>query len=184
MFKGIMLQMISVALVCGSLMAATQSPSPCRDCECSMRFYYQPENNNLYHWPLIFKQVPDHDPRVGKFAGSNLGRAVFISSSEMRNILSTLESANVSLKHSSAVKAFEPFKDLRHFGEMEIRVLSPEGTLESKLPPDRVCSTLQRIQPAIQAPRAAWEFQQYRVSFDCSVPGFDPYAYSDLGPKR
>ena len=61
---------------------------------------------------------------------------------------------------------------------LEIVMLFSTGTARTVITPSTVCATLAPLDVALRN-RARWEFQLFRVEYNCGVPGFDRHKYPE-----
>lgn len=149
------------------------------DKDSVVRFFFFPPFNNYFHVALLFRVVEENDPRWNTAPPLDVGRAAYITLSEMREFFAALSAEPLSWEESAKIEELETYKTIRSDGRMDIKILSSGGTAKSGIPPKQMCETLARFDPVLRTPRALWEFQFFRVQFDCRVPNFDPLAYHD-----
>jgi hypothetical protein len=145
----------------------------------AVRFFYD-EDNEYFHFPLIFRAVSATDPRLNTAPMGFEGRTAYILTTEMQQLLQELGASNLPWQGSKDVEALGSFKKIRNSTDtMEIMVVSSKGTARAKIDPKTICESLEPLDPALKTPRALWEFQIFRIEYDCQVPGFVPDAYPD-----
>jgi hypothetical protein len=62
---------------------------------------------------------------------------------------------------------------------MDVRVVITSGTAKAQVSPKDICTILKPLDAALKGPRILWEFQGFRISYGCKVPGFKYGAYAD-----
>jgi hypothetical protein len=149
------------------------------DKDSVVRFFFFPSHNNYFHVALLFRVVEENDPRWNTAPLFDEGRTAYISFSEMRGLFAALSAEPISWEELAKIEELETYKTIRNDGRMDIKILSSGGTAKSGIPPKQMCETLAKFDAALRTPRALWEFQFFRLQFDCSVPNFDPRAYHD-----
>lgn len=147
------------------------------DKDSAVRFYFVSSTNNYFHVPIVFRVVADNDPRLNTAPLIEEGRTCYISLSEMRAFFAALSSEALSWDESKTMEKLGPSKDVRGDGRMDIKILTSAGTAKSGIPTKQMCDTLQRLDSALQSPRAVFEFQHFRWEFGCKIPNFDPKKY-------
>jgi hypothetical protein len=140
-------------------------------------FYLPPEN--YFHPPLIFRVVGENDPRLGTAPMADLGRTVYISLSEMRNLIAALADSNLSWQESKKLETPKEIETHEMTDKMEVKLFSSSGTDRAFVDPKRLCERLAPLDAALKQPRALWEFQLFRVDYDCHVPGFERNAFPE-----
>lgn len=55
-----------------------------------VRVHYYPANSNYVHYPIVFRPVPQGDPRLDTVPLVPEGRTAYISMRDMRHLLRTL----------------------------------------------------------------------------------------------
>lgn len=176
-------------LVLGALASAT-SLSSCRgvdrkpvlnspvDEKTAIRFFYHDEEE-YYHFPLIFRAVKQLDPRINTAPMTVEGRTAYVPLVEMQRLIQALSHSDLSWQESQKTEALGGFRQLRWSDSMEILIVCSKGTARANLDPKKICETLKPLDSALKTPRALWEFQLFRQGYDCKVPGFNFEAYPD-----
>lgn len=142
-----------------------------------VRFFYLPPNS-YSHPPLIFRVVGKNDPRLGTAPIANLGgRTPYISLLGMQKLIAALVHADLSWQKSNKVEAPRKIEPRQMTDKLQITVFSSDGTFKAFVDPTRLCETLAPLDAALKEPRALWEFQLFRVNYQCTVPGFNRNAY-------
>lgn len=144
----------------------------------AVRFFYHDEEN-YFHFPLIFRPVMLGDPRLNTAPMGTEGRSAYISPEEMRQLLQGLRHSDLSWQESEKTEVLGSFKRLHWSDSMEILIVCSKGTARTNLDPKKICETLKPLDSAVKTLRALWEFQLYRITYGCKVPGFDFHAYPD-----
>lgn len=143
-----------------------------------VRFFYLPPYS-YFHVPLSFRVVGKNSPLLGTAPLANPeDRTPYISLPEMRSLITGLAHLDLSWRQES--KKLETPKKIETremTDKMEITVFSTGGAYRASVDPKRLCETLAPLDAALKPPRARWEFQLFRVSYHCSVPGFNRDAY-------
>ncbi len=166
----------------GQATSATHAPKLAANKESVVRFFYQPNDSNYFHVALLFRVVEGNDPRWNTAPVFDVGRTAYISASEMQQLMTALSGANLSWDESATVEGLETYKNIHSYRGMGVKVLSADGTAKTTISPDKICETLGSLDPALQTPRALWEFQLFRTQYHCQVPNFNPRAYPDRVP--
>jgi len=143
-----------------------------------VRFFYQPVGD-YFHFPLVFRVVDQKDPRLNTAPMLIEGRTAYISLPELQQLMQGLAHSVLSWEESEKVEALGSFKKLDITDNMEITVVSSNGTARTTLNPKKICKTLKPLDSAFKTPRALWELQGFRLNYGCKVPGFDYQAYPD-----
>jgi len=148
-----------------------------------VRFFYLPSVNWYFHIPLLFRVVDENDARLKTAPALYEGRTAYITVPEMQQILVELSHLNLSWEESSGPQTLETSTTVRclHGGAC-VKVVTPTGAAEAKIGADKICQTLAPLDAALKTPRALWEFQFWRVQYQCKVPSFNPDAYPDRIP--
>ena len=152
------------------------------DKDSIVRFFYQPVPGTYLHVALIFRVVDNKDPRLNTAPVFDEGRTAYISLSDMQRLIGGLSRLRVSWEVSPKMESLETYKTSRLCGIMVVKVLSPRGTAKAAIVPAKICETVAQLDAALQTPRALWEFQLFRLQYDCRVPNFNPKAYPDRIP--
>lgn len=147
-----------------------------------VRFFYQPQDNNYFHVPLVFRVVDNQDARWNTAPVFDVGRTAYITLSEMLQLVASLSRSSLAWHESTKVENLETYKTIHSYGGMGVTVLSVDGTAKATIEPSRICDTLASLDAVLQTPRALWEFQLFRMQYHCQVPNFDPKAYPDRIP--
>jgi len=152
------------------------------DKDSVVRFYCQPPDGEYFHVALLFRVVEKNDPRWNTAPVSDVGRTAYVSFSEMRQLITALSVAHLSWHESTKVEGLETYKTVYSYRCMAVKVLSANGMAKATIEPDKICETLTHLDPAVQTPRALWEFQFFRTQYRCRVPKFNPNAYRERVP--
>jgi hypothetical protein len=147
-----------------------------------VRLFYQPPDNNYFHWPLLFRVVEKTDPKWNSAPALNVGRTTYITLPEMQKLITALSAAPLSWQESTAVETLETYKTIHSYGGMGIKVLSSTGTARATIAADKICEMLTPLDATLQTPRALWEFQRFQKQYHCRVHDFDPKKYPDRMP--
>jgi|SRR5215467_10398160 len=147
--------------------------------DTTVRFFFQPLDGRYFHIPLLFRVVDKSDPRRNSAPMLDVGRTAYVSVSEMQQILARLAHLQLQWDESAKIQTLETYKTLDLGPRMRIDIFSVDGTAKSSIDPDTICKTLSQLDNALQTPRALWEFQSFRLGYDCRVPKFNPDAYSE-----
>ena len=147
--------------------------------DTAVRFFYDPPLSDYFHPPLVLRATHQGDARLSSPPKSDEGWIAYVSFAEMRQLMQGLTRLGVSWEESEKIESFGSFKQLARRDSMEVTVLSSSGTAEAKVRPMRICDTLKRLESALKAKRALWEFGAFELNHSCKVPAFDPYAYPD-----
>lgn len=148
-----------------------------------VRFFYLPPESYL-HPPLIFRVAGEDDPRLGTAPISLLGRAPYISLSEMRNLVTALAGWNLSWQKSRKLETPKKIETREMTDKMEVKVFSSRGTERVFVDPKQLCERLAPLDAALKQPRALWEFQLFRVEYGCHVQGFDRNAFPEHDDRK
>lgn len=143
----------------------------------AVRFFYNPEWADYFHFPLVFRVVRAGDSRLNTAPMRPEGRTAYITHEDMKDMLRALAQSGTSWTMSSKVEPLDDFhKMVRHLGPgppaLHIWVVCLKGTALGKIQPARICNTLAPMDSALKSPRALWEFQALRFNYGCKVPGF------------
>jgi len=152
------------------------------DEKTAVRFFYDPAGN-YFHYPLVFRAVEEGNPLLNTAPMREDGRTVYISQSEMVELVQLLARSGFGWRESETVEAFSPSKKLLLAGigleTMDVRLIASKGTAKAEVSPKDICTTLKPLDSALRAPRALWEFQGFRINYGCKVPEFKYGAYDD-----
>jgi hypothetical protein len=146
--------------------------------DTAVRFFYQPVGDYFHH-PLVFRAVEKGDPRLDAGPMSAEGRIDYISVPEMQQLLQDLAHANLTWQESEKVETLGTFKELQITDTMEILVVTAKGTAKAQVRPTKICETLKSLDSVLTTERDLWEFQAFRIGYDCKIPGFKYDAYPD-----
>lgn len=144
-----------------------------------LQFFFQPLDGRYFHVPLLFRVVNKSDPRWNTAPLLDIGRTAYISLSEMHELMTRLAQLPLQWDESAKIENLEPYKIIPLGPRMRIKILSVNGTANSSINPDNICETLAQLDDTIKTPRALWEFQLFRMKYDCRVPNFNPDAYPE-----
>ena len=144
----------------------------------AIRFFYHNEEE-YYHFPLIFREVKQLDPRINTAPMTVEGRTAYVPLAEIERLIQALSRSDLSWQESQKIEALGGFRQLRWSDRMEILIVCSKGTARANLDPKKICETLKPLDSALKTPRALWEFQLFRQGYDCKVPGFNFEAYPD-----
>jgi hypothetical protein len=142
----------------------------------AIRFLYELPERDYQRYPLIVRAVSPDDPRLGVEPRLiRLFDPAYVSIEEMSELLSGISALGLVWKESAkpAPLEYDPFKYPFPVGAMEILATCPQGSATAYLDAKRICTDLPRLDAAFRTRRALWQFQRYRMSLGCSVPGFD-----------
>lgn len=140
----------------------------------AVRFFYHDEEN-YFHFPLIFRPVAQGDQRLNTAPMGVEGRTAYISAAEMQQLLQRLMLSDLSWQESEKTEALGSYKRL----PSSDMVVCSKGSARVSLDPKKICDTLAPLDAVLKTPRALWEFQLFRTGYACSVPGFNYHAYPD-----
>ena len=145
------------------------------DTKTIVRFLYTPPESYA-HVPLVFRALGEKDPRLGTAPMLVEGRTAYISLAEMREVVQILKNSLSSWDTSKDVEVPRPTMGLFFPDGLEVVVFFSTGTARTVVTPSRLCATLAPMDAALRG-RALWEFQLFRLGYDCRVPGFDRKRY-------
>lgn len=150
----------------------------------AVRFFYNPEWAEYFHFPLVFRVVPAGDSRLNTAPMRPEGRTAYIAHEDMKGILRALARPGTSWTVSSKVELLDDFHTMvRHLGPgpavLSIDVVCSKGSARGNVEPAKICKTLAPLDTALKTPRALWEFQALRFNYGCKVPGFKVGAYPE-----
>lgn len=145
------------------------------DTNTIVRFFYPPPLSHP-HPPLLLRAVGEKDPRLDTAPGVVEGQTAYISLAEMREVVQILNDSVSSWNTSKDVEVPRPPMDLPFPDGLEIDVFFSTGTARTVITPGRLCATLAPLDVALRN-RALWEFQWFRLDYDCKVSGFDLKKY-------
>jgi hypothetical protein len=147
-----------------------------------IRFFYYPAGEYI-RIPLLFRVVEEGNPRLNTAPMREDGRTVYVSLSEMRELVNGLIRSGLGWQESETVDVLGLYKDLTLAGigldTMDVRLVSLKGTAKAEISPKAICMILKPLDAALKTPRALWEFQGFRLGYGCKVPGFKYGAYAD-----
>jgi hypothetical protein len=143
-----------------------------------VRFFYLPAEDYL-HPALIFRVAREKDPQLNTAPINRLGRTPYISLAEMQDLLQRLAHSGLSWHESRRVEVPGRIEPREMTDKVEIKIFSSEGTALTLSDPKKLCETLAPLDAALKQPRALWEFQLFRVDYNCVVPGFDRNAFPE-----
>jgi hypothetical protein len=147
--------------------------------ETVVRFFYLPANDYL-HPALFFRVAGTNSSRLNTAPITNHGgRTPYISIEEMQALIKLLDSAGLSWRTGSAVEVPKAVDFKETTGQLEIKIFSSGGTALSLSDPKGICETLAPLDAAFKQPRALWEFQLFRVDYNCKVTGFNRNAFPE-----
>jgi hypothetical protein len=145
-----------------------------------VRFFYQPPEGEYLHHPLLFRVVKKSDSRWNTIAYLNVGHTLYISLSDMQQLMINLAHLSLQWEESTEIEPLETWDNVNSYGYgMGIKVLSSKGTAKALIEHDKICETLAQLDGALLTPRALWEFQRFRLQYYCRVPGYNPDAYDE-----
>jgi hypothetical protein len=148
-----------------------------------IRFFYQPPDGEYFHVALLFRVAKKDDPRWNTTAYSDVGRTAYVSLSEMQQLMTKLGHLSLRWDESIKIESLETYKTIHSYGYgMGIKVLSAKGTAKATIEHDKICETLALLDGALLTPRALWEFQRFRLQYQCRVPSYNPDAYPERVP--
>lgn len=166
-------------------LAAQETPGNKLSLKCSadnataIRIFYN-SGSGPFQFPLIFRAVPNGDPRWNTAPMGFEGRTVYISGGEMQHLLQELDQSALPWQESPKVESLGSFKQIHNStNTMEILLVCSKGTARTRFDPNRICDALTPLDPALKTPRALWELQIFRLDYGCQVPGFNPDTYPD-----
>ena len=146
----------------------------------AVRFFFEPFLINIIHLPLIVRVL---DPNNGEFnnaPSTKAGRTIYVSRPEMKHLLDTLDRLGPRWTRTNLPTVFKPVTELPTIYGMEITETYTNGTANASIKPEEVCALLEKLNPAITAPRARWEFERFRADSECKVPNFDPNLFPGI----
>jgi hypothetical protein len=145
-----------------------------------IRFFLQSPNSDFLRPPIVL--------RVAKKGSSELmtapinveGRSAYVTVEEMREIMNSLQTLDVSWSTSKARESVIPYIKMPRSDDMLITVFSSDGTAKASIPPGRICEVLAKMNAGISSHRAHWQFGYFRGMCSCKVPGFNWEEYPDV----
>ena len=143
----------------------------------AVRFFYQPPEDH-FHFPMVFRPVPEKDPRLNTAPMTEAGRTAYVSFPEMQQMLNALAKSGLAWQESEKVETLGSYTKLIHENGA-VTVVTSRGTAKAGFDPKRICKILTPLESALTTPRALWEFQAFRLNYGCKVPGFKYDAYPD-----
>ena len=143
-----------------------------------VRFFYLPAEDYL-HPALIFRVAGEKDPKLNTAPINHTGRTAYISLAEMQDLIQRLSRTGFSWQESKKVEVPKMIGFTDTPGGLEIKLFSSKGTAVTHSNPKKLCETLAPLDAALKQPRALWEFQLFRVDYNCVVPGFDRNAFPE-----
>jgi hypothetical protein len=146
------------------------------DSEASVRFFFNP--GTYFHEPLIFRAVGVDDVRLNTVSHTGPGREVYISVKEMDRLIDALSQSTLTWQNSRQKIPFVVSIQIPLRYEMSIDVLYSGGSAASAIDPKKICSVLPTMDSAFISDRPRWEFQMFRLGYDCPMArGLDSKAY-------
>ena len=171
---------VPLALLCAGQVAQKGGVlSAVADENTGVRFFYQHDIKDYFYPPLIVRVAGPGDPKMNTAPWGPEGRSVFVTLSEMQQLLGRLARSEASWRESDKVDAFGPSYEARGLDYLDITIVSAKGTARSGIGRNSVCKFLASLDSAITTPRALWELQWYRWVDECEVPRFNPKSYPD-----
>jgi hypothetical protein len=175
-------RLVTVVIVALALSVEGCSPQESKlgisraDSETSIRFFFNP--GTYFHEPLIFRAVRSDDVRINTVSHTGPGREVYISLEEMDRFINALSSSTLKWQNSRQKIPFVVSIQIPLRYEMSIDVLYSGGSAASAIDPKKICSVLPAMDPAFISDRPRWEFQMFRLGYDCPIPqGLNTTAY-------
>lgn len=144
----------------------------------AIRFFYHDEED-YFHFPLIFRPAAQGDSRLDTAPMRSEGRTAYISIGEMQQLQRRLLLSNLPWQESEKVEVLGSYKRLQASDSMEILIVCSKGTARANVDPKKICETLARLDSVLKTPRSLWEFQLFRTGYACNIPGFNYNAYAD-----
>lgn len=157
---------------------AQKAPIFSVDEKTAVRFFFQPDDGDYFHFPLVFSVVSEGDPRLNTAPMGEQGRMAYILSSEMRQMLEDLARSRL-LWNPGPANSLGSFKKLQKSRDMVITYVSLRASATASVEKNKICETLKALEPAIETPRALWELQRFELNYNCKVPDFNYHKYPD-----
>lgn len=175
-----------ILLMAGKLHLPQSSPASDRrlvlnspvDEKTAVRFFYDPAGD-YFHVPLIFRGVGHGDPLLDTAPMSAEGRTAFVSLAEMRQLTEALARSGLAWQESESTAVLGSYKALPVSNDMEVLIAYSKAKAVARIPAASICKTLEPLDSALKSPRGLWEFQGFRLNYDCKVAGFKKNAYPD-----
>jgi hypothetical protein len=155
------------------LLACAEDPSS------AVRFFHNPAESDYYHFPLVFRAVPQGDQRLNTAPMGPEGRRAYVSQDEIAGLIRGLARSGLHWRQSEKVEALGSSNRPLGSEQMQVLVVCSKGTARADIAPAEICHKLAPLDSALRTPRALWEFQGFRLNYGCKVPGFKYDAYPD-----
>ena len=157
-----------------------ESPRSLVDTPTAIRLFFN--SLNYFHPAIVFRPVEQGDSRLDTAPLLNEGRTVYISRPEMQRLADGLLNLGLDWKQSKQRIALGDTTKIPPVYAMVITILSSQGTATAGFDPASICKNLEPLDRALTTPRALWEFQLFRVEYDCKIPGFNGQKYPNHWP--
>lgn len=149
------------------------------DSSTAVRFFFHPPLSDRFVFPLVFRVAAENDERMRTAPLLNDGRAIYISLSEMKNLVAALTRSVTMGQQTKNVEVFGSWEMIPSSEAMDVFVIFSKGAARGVILRKDICRILSSLTSSIKTPRALWEFERFRKYNDCSVPGFDDTKYND-----
>jgi hypothetical protein len=171
----IVLSLLSFPIVCaGQTVKDSRVLSSVANNNTRIRIFYQHDIEDYFYPPIIVRAVSERDPRRDTAPLKPEGRFVFVTMTEIQELLKILSLSTIGWSETSKAEGLGPSYRAEGLGYLDVTVVSSAGTARSGIDRNRVCKLLANLSTAIDTPRALWEFQYYRWIDGCKVENFDP----------
>jgi hypothetical protein len=185
-FTSSMFRLVFAVTTCGVLVQAQQTRNPYPgvltspvDNSTVVRFYYHPPNADRFVYPLVLRVAAGNDERMSVAPVLAEGRTVYISLSEMQELVAGMIRSITMGQQTKGVEVLGTWEMIPITEAMDAVIIFSKGAARGVILREDICQTLGSLDPAIKTPRAHWEFQRFRFYYGCRVPGFDDAKYSD-----
>jgi hypothetical protein len=144
-----------------------------------VRFYYHPPNADRFVYPLVLRVVAANDERMNVAPVLAEGRTVYISLSEMHELVAGMTRSITMGQQTRGVEVLGAWEMIPITEAMDVVIIFSKGAARGVIFREGICKILGSLDSALKTPRAHWEFQRFRFYYGCRVPGFDDAKYSD-----
>lgn len=151
-----------------------------------VRLMYWPPENDLPHYPTIFRPVEPTDPRAQTWSRRvPEGTTIYVTPLEMKALGEGLAKLKLKWQESTRPLSFKPERAERgsplryrvpvpRGKGMQIDISCDGGSATTELPPERICIDMPSWDKLFAEAYARYRLQSIRWDAGCKVPGFDP----------
>jgi hypothetical protein len=149
------------------------------DNRTAVRFFFHPPVSDRFVYPLVFRVAAENDKRTKTAPLLTEGRTVYVSLSEMKDLVAAMTRSIMMGQQTRNVEVFGSWEMIPSTEAMDVFVIFSKGAARGVILRENICKTLSSLDSSIKTPRALWEFNRFRMYNGCRVPGFDDTKYSD-----